>query len=109
MTSLPYYCIPGLTEIKTYAQKMQDAQVTKSLLNVYQRIQKSVYVTLAIKAHFFSKYKPTFNTDSIELAVPLTATDMRMRDNYTHFGIPKTAFWDAKFVRGWGGGGALPL
>ena len=31
MTSLPYYCIPGLAEIKTYAQKMQDAQVTKSL------------------------------------------------------------------------------
>ena len=32
MTSLQYYCIPGLAEIKTYAQKMQDAQVTKSLL-----------------------------------------------------------------------------
>ena len=31
MTSLQYYCIPGLAEIKTYAQKMQDAQVTKSL------------------------------------------------------------------------------
>ena len=31
MTSLQYYCIPGLPEIKTYAQKMQDAQVTKSL------------------------------------------------------------------------------
>ena len=31
MTSLPYNCIPGLAEIKTYAQKMQDAQVTKSL------------------------------------------------------------------------------
>ena len=31
MTSLPYYCIMGLAEIKTYAQKMQDAQVTKSL------------------------------------------------------------------------------
>ena len=28
MTSLQYYCIPGLAEIKTYAQKMQDAQVT---------------------------------------------------------------------------------
>ena len=32
MTSLQYYCIPGLAEIKTYAQKMQDAQVTKSLV-----------------------------------------------------------------------------
>ena len=35
MTSLQYYCIPdslGLAEIKTYAQNMQDAQVTKSLL-----------------------------------------------------------------------------
>ena len=32
MTSLQYYCIPGLAEIKTCAQKMQDAQVTKSLL-----------------------------------------------------------------------------
>ena len=32
MASLPYYSILGLAEIKTYAQKMQDAQVTKSLL-----------------------------------------------------------------------------
>ena len=31
MTGLQYYRIPGLAEIKTYAQKMQDAQVTKSL------------------------------------------------------------------------------
>ena len=31
MTSLPYYCIPGLAEIKIYAQKMQDTQITKSL------------------------------------------------------------------------------
>ena len=31
MTCLQYYCIPELAEIKTYAQKMQDAQVTKSL------------------------------------------------------------------------------
>ena len=31
VTSLQYYRIPGLAEIKTYAQKMQDAQVTKSL------------------------------------------------------------------------------
>ena len=31
MTSVQYYFIPGLAEIKTYAQKMQDAQVTKSL------------------------------------------------------------------------------
>ena len=31
MTSLQYYCIPGLAEIKTYVQKMQDAQVTQSL------------------------------------------------------------------------------
>ena len=35
MTSLKYYCIPGLAETKTYAQKMQDAQVTKSLPVVY--------------------------------------------------------------------------
>ena len=37
MTSLQYYCIPGLAEIKTYAQKMQDAQVTKSLckMNIF--------------------------------------------------------------------------
>ena len=32
MSSLQNYCIPGLTEIKTYAKKMHDAQVTKSLL-----------------------------------------------------------------------------
>ena len=36
MTNLQYICILGLAEIKTsqrqkYAQKMQDAQVTKSL------------------------------------------------------------------------------
>ena len=31
MTSLPYCCILGLAEIKTYAQKIQDAQVSKSL------------------------------------------------------------------------------
>ena len=36
MTSLQYYVIPGLAEIKTYAQKMQYAQVTKSLLNFSQ-------------------------------------------------------------------------
>ena len=33
MTSLQYYCIPGLAETKTYVQKMQDAQVTESLCN----------------------------------------------------------------------------
>ena len=32
MTSLQYYCIPGHAEIKTYAQKMQDGRVKKSLL-----------------------------------------------------------------------------
>ena len=43
MTSLQYYCTPGLAEIKTYVQKMQDAQVTKSLghacifCSVYQK------------------------------------------------------------------------
>ena len=49
-------------------------------MNEYQRIQTSVDMTLAIKAHFFTKYKPIFNTDSIELAVPLKATDMREND-----------------------------
>ena len=34
MTSLQYHCIPGLPEIKMYAQKMQDAQV-KSLYIVF--------------------------------------------------------------------------
>ena len=46
MTSLPYYCIPGLAEIKTYAQKMQDAQVTKSLIKV-------LGFALLILSHFF--------------------------------------------------------
>ena len=32
MTSLQYFCIPGLAEIKIYAQKMQVVQVTKSLV-----------------------------------------------------------------------------
>ena len=39
MTSLPNYCIQGLAGthlIKTYAQKMQGAQVTKSLVFPYQ-------------------------------------------------------------------------
>ena len=36
MTSLQYYCTPGLAEIKTYAQKMQDVQVTKSLDRLLQ-------------------------------------------------------------------------
>ena len=48
-------------------------------------------MTLAIKAHFL-KYKPTFNTDSIELDEPLTATDMRMRENDVTLGIPKTSY-----------------
>ena len=39
MTSLPYYCILGLAEIKTYAQKMQDEQVTKSLYIYHQYVQ----------------------------------------------------------------------
>ena len=38
MTSLQFYCIPGLAGIKTYAQKMQDAQVTKSL-HVRKRVE----------------------------------------------------------------------
>ena len=40
----------------------------------------------------FSKYKPTFNADSIELDKPLTATDMRMRENDVTLGIPKTSY-----------------
>ena len=68
-------------------------------------------MTLAIKAHFFSKYKPTFNTDSIELALPLTAMDMRMRDNYNTLGSLKPPFgMQSSFGGGGGGGGgALPL
>ena len=44
MTSLQYHCILGLAEIKTasqrqtYAQKMQDAQVKKSLSFLDQKI-----------------------------------------------------------------------
>ena len=50
-------------------------------------------MTLALKP-IFSKYKPTFNTDSIELDEPLTATDMRMRENDATLGIPKTSYPD---------------
>ena len=32
------------------------------------------------------------HTDSIELAEPLTATDMRMRENDVILGIPKTSY-----------------
>ena len=48
-------------------------------------------MTLAIKAHF-SKYKPTFNTDSMQLADALTATHMRMRENDFILGIPKSSY-----------------
>ena len=47
---------------------------------------------IGYKSPFFLKYKPTFNTGSIELAVPLTATDMRMRENDVTLGIPKTSY-----------------
>ena len=47
---------------------------------------------IGYKALFFSKNKPTFNTDSIELAVPLTAMDMRMRENDVNCGIPKSSY-----------------
>ena len=40
MKSLQYYCILGLAEIKTYAQKMQDAQVTK-LLHIIRKITQN--------------------------------------------------------------------
>ena len=43
MTSLPYYCIPGLAETKTYAQKMQDAQVTTSLQRRCENLNNSIY------------------------------------------------------------------
>ena len=47
---------------------------------------------IGYKSPFFSKYKPTFNTDSIELAVPLMATDMHMRENDVTLWIPKTSY-----------------
>ena len=44
MTSLQYYCIQGLAEIKSYAQKMQDAQVTKSLhVNMITAVLRHAY------------------------------------------------------------------
>ena len=54
MTTLQYYCIPGLTEIKIYAQKMQDAQVTKSLKGYLFSIGKGAAVDwlLSIKQFF---------------------------------------------------------
>ena len=66
MTSLPYCCIPGLAEIKTYAQKVQDAQVTKSL--TYWRFlnskeandQVSVYFTSTKWGHFILEVWITF-------------------------------------------------
>ena len=48
MTGLQYYCIQGLAEIKTasqrqnYVQKMQDVQVTKSLIT-YHGTSSSYY------------------------------------------------------------------
>ena len=48
MTSLKYHCILGLAEIKTasqrqnYAQKMQDTQVTKSLLTTNPGVTGSI-------------------------------------------------------------------
>ena len=46
---------------------------------------------IGYKDSFFSKYKPSFSTDSIEL----TATDMCMRENDVIFGIPKTFYIEA--------------
>ena len=53
-------------------------------MNVYQRIQTSFDMTLAIKAHL--------TQIPIELDEPLTATDMRMRENDVTLGIPKTSY-----------------
>ena len=47
---------------------------------------------IGYKIPFFSKYKPTFNTDSIEVALLLTATDMSMLENAVTLGIPKTSY-----------------
>ena len=54
---------------------------------------------IGCKSPYFSKYKPTFNTDSIELAVPLTATDMGMRENDATLGIPKTSYKAVKMAK----------
>ena len=53
---------------------------------------KQVLIWHWLEKPIFSKYKPTFNTDSIELDEPLTATDMRMRENDVTLGIPKTSY-----------------
>ena len=60
---------------------------------MYIKEYKQVLIyDIGYKSPFFSKYKPTFTTDSIELAVPSTATDMRMRENDVTLGIPKTSY-----------------
>ena len=57
MTSLQYYCILGLAEIKTasrrqnYAQKMQDEQVTKSL-KVQAFFSEKSHVAYQIKGNW---------------------------------------------------------
>ena len=53
-TSLQYFCIPGLAEIKTYVQKMQDAQVTKSLITM--QILKQKYLIMKF-VHSFLQLK----------------------------------------------------
>ena len=57
MTILQYLCIPGLTEIKTNAQKMQDAQVTKSL---------NILNFLTNKADSFFAGEAIFSNDELD-------------------------------------------
>ena len=54
----------------------------RCILNVYQRIQTSVDMTLAIKAHFSQNIKPHLTQ------ISLTATDMPMRENDVTLGNP---------------------
>ena len=63
----------------------------RCILNVYQRIQISVDMTLALKAHFSQNVNPHL-TQIPQLAVPLMASDMRKRENDITLGIPKTFY-----------------
>ena len=78
-----YYCIPGLAEIKTYAQKMQDAQVTKSLVNMSDYFIKNF---LYQKKIMFLIYTENFNAKFGEVLIILRVINspkyIGIKENY---------------------------
>ena len=71
--SLQYYCILGLAEIKTYAQKMQDAQVTKSLVvnpdcfeSFAEHAGPEIIRLFSCSAHLSMRFQPLITTKMLK-------------------------------------------